>query len=140
MAVADPEQAVDHQAVWLCLRRGAYRKATRAERIGTLQILKYSHEQARRLLEVPVEVYNRANRWLLAAAHESETGGAFLPLHDALKAYADRHVEGVVRVGMLREGGMRRAEVQSQLGITDLEYETAWTWWRDAVAGHIPEA
>lgn len=136
----EDEQAVDLQAVRLQLHRGAYRKATRAERIGTLQILKYSHDQARRLLDVPVEVYNRANRWLLAAAHESESGGEYLPLHDALQAYARRHVEGVVRVGMLRESGARRAEVQRQLGIGDLEYETAWTWWRDAVAGHIPEA
>lgn len=133
------EDAIDLQAVRLRLRQGAHRKATRAERIGTLQILGYSHRQARRRLELPVEPYNRANRWLLAGAHESETGDP-LPIHDALQAYAERHVDGVMRVGMLREGGARKSDVMKQLGISELEYETAWTWWRDAVEGHIPEA
>lgn len=121
-------------AVRFALRRRARQKVTTAERICTLRILGLSHEQARERLGLPVEAYHRAKRWLLAAAAESEVGGAQLPIGDALEQYADHHVERCVRVGMLRARGARRQEVQRQLGVSDLEYEIAWAWYRDAVS------
>lgn len=133
MAVADPVE-LDLAAIRLRLRRRAQRKVTRAERIQTLRLCKLSNEQIRLEMGLSVDQFRRAASWLDDAAVESRMSPAgVLPLHTALEEYAARHVRGVVRVGLLRQGGNDRLAIQERLGITRRQFDEALTWWRDAM-------
>lgn len=106
----------------------------RASRIATFQLAGVSHERARVELGLSVEQYRRARRWLRAAVTESLLGIDLPTVDEALRRFGERHVEGVIRVGLLKDEGRSRQQIREQLGITDDEYDAASEWWRDGQA------
>lgn len=121
--------------VLLHLRRRAARKMMRASRIATLRLAGLAHEDCRARMELTVQEYKRARRWLRDAVTESLMSGGLLTVDEALRRYADRHVEGVVRVGLLKDKGRSEAAIREQLDLTEEQFGMALEWWRDAQHG-----
>jgi hypothetical protein len=109
-------------------------KARRASRIATFQLAGVAHDDARVQMELTVEQYRRARRWLRLAVTESLMSEELLTVDESLRQYADRHVERVLRVGLLKDQGCGREQAREQLGITDEDYGVCAEWWRDAQA------
>lgn len=105
----------------------------RASRIATLLLADLSNESAREEMRLSVDAYKRARAWLRAAIAEARLSAELLSVDDALRRFSERHVEGTIRVGLLRQAGCERDEIQQRLGITRDEYDTAWEWFRDAL-------
>lgn len=118
--------------VLLHMRRRAARKMMRASRIATLRLAGLAHEDCRARMELTVQEYKRARRWLREAVTESLMSGGLLTVDEALRRYADRHVEGVVRVGLLKDQGRSEADIRQQLHLTEEQFSMGLEWWRDA--------
>lgn len=140
MAVTGPEPRirVDFEAVRLRLRRRAATKVARASRIATFQLAGVPHEEARKQLELSVEQYKRARRWLRSAVTESLMGIDLPTVDESLRRFGERHVEGVLKVGLLKEEGRSRKQIREQLGISEDDFDAADEWWRDAQIGGVP--
>lgn len=133
--VTDPPlRRASGRIVMMRLRRRAARKVMQAARIATLRLKGTPHEEARARMQIGVEQYRAARRWLEAAVDEADESEGLLTVHEALQAYAERHVLGVVRVGMMRDRGSSEAEIRARLQITEMQYRLALDWYRDAVA------
>lgn len=128
--------------VLLNLRRRALRKSRRASRIAVLRLREggLPHEEIRARMGLGVEEYRAAKRWLNAALEEAERSEGLLTLDEALAAFGERHVDGVVRVGLLKDRGCSEERIREQLGITREQYDIAWDWWRNATADQLREA
>jgi hypothetical protein len=118
--------------VRLRLRRRATIKALRASRIALLLINGETNEATRTEMELSVEQFRRARRWLRLAAAEARLTAEMLTVDEALRQYAERHVENVLRAGLLKDQGCSRQKIREQLSISDEEYDIADEWWRDA--------
>lgn len=128
-------RADDRQgAVRLWCRRHAARTREQAMRIAPLRLAGQSHEQARLQVGLTVEQYRRAKRWLNDAIALSAGSPDALSLEDAITIIADRHVETVLRLGLLRAQGQTRQQIRKTLELSDDQYEIADEWRRDALA------
>jgi hypothetical protein len=119
----------------LHMRRRAARKMMRASRIATLRLAGLAHEDCRARMELTVQEYKRARRWLRDAVTESLMSGGLLTVDEALRGYADRYVESVIRVGLLKDQGRAEAYIRQQLDLTEELYGAALEWYRDAQSG-----
>jgi hypothetical protein len=128
-----------NQTVMLRLRRRATRQVIRASRIATLRLAGLPHEEVRSRMEISVAEYRKARRWLTAAATESLASDGLLTVDQALERYGRCRIEGVLRVGLLKDKGRAEAEIRRRLGITAEQFGVALEWWRDAQKGFRDE-
>lgn len=117
------------------LRQRAAHEITLAARLAVLQLQRLPHEEARWRLGLTVTEYRDVRRWLAAAVDEADASEGVLTLDEALSEYAARHVEGVIRLGLLRAQGCPELEIRSRLRITREQYRRGLDWYRDAQEG-----
>lgn len=133
MAVgADVDRRRSDELVRLRLRQRAAHKVALAERLAVLQLQRMPHEEARWRMGLTVSEYRAVRRWLKDAVDEADASDGLLRLHEALDEYAARHVEGVIRLALLRARGSPELEIRARLRITREQYRTSLEWWREA--------
>lgn len=79
-----------------------------------------------------VAEYRNVRRWLSEAVDEADASEGVLTLDQALDEYAARHVEGVIRLGLLKGRGLPELEIRTRLGISREQYRRGLEWWRES--------
>ena len=123
------------QIIRLRLRQRATQKRLRASRIAALRLAGLGHEDARHRADLTIEQYRRARQWLNAAVAESLISDGLLTVDQALEQYAERHVESVIRVGLMKDRGATEPQIREQLGVSREQFQQAHEWWRDSTRG-----